>query len=62
MKKIYQAPMATAIAFEAEEALLSGSKLSENGGSNEDVSLSDKEFDGTFQSNQWNNDSWQDED
>lgn len=62
MKKIYQAPMATAIAFEAEEVLLSGSKLSNGGGSNEDISLSDKYFDGTFQSNQWNNDSWQDED
>lgn len=62
MKKIYQAPMATAIAFEAEKVLLSGSKLSNGGGSNEDISLSDKDFEGTFQSNQWNNDSWQDED
>lgn len=62
MKKIYQAPMATAIAFEAEEVLLSGSKLSNGGGTNEDISLSEGTFDDTFQSNQWNNDSWQNED
>lgn len=62
MKKIYQAPMATAIAFEAEEVLLSGSKLSNDGGANTDISLSEGTFDGTFQNNQWNNDSWQDED
>ncbi len=54
--------MATAIAFEAEEVLLSGSKLSNDGGANTDISLSEGTFDGTFQSNQWNNDSWQDED
>ena len=43
-----------------EDTLLSGSKLSSDGSENIDITVSDDEFDGTFQSNQqdWGTSAW----
>lgn len=60
MKKIYHAPQAKVVTFHTEATLLSGSKLSSDGSENIDITVSDDEFDGTFQSNQqdWGTSAW----
>lgn len=60
MKKIYQAPQAKVVTFHTEDALLSGSKLSSDGSANIDITVSDDEFGGSFQSNQqdWGTSAW----
>lgn len=60
MKKIYHAPQAKVVTFYTEDTLLSGSKLSSDGSENIDITVSDDEFDGTFQSNQqdWGTSAW----
>lgn len=60
MKKIYHAPQAKVVTFHTEDTLLSGSKLSSDGSENIDITVSDDEFDGTFQSNQqdWDTSAW----
>lgn len=60
MKKIYQAPQAKVVTFHTEDALLSGSKLSSDGSANTDITVSDEEFKGSFQSNQqdWDTSAW----
>lgn len=59
MKK-YHAPQAKVVTFHTEDTLLSGSKLSSDGSENIDITVSDDEFDGTFQSNQqdWGTSAW----
>lgn len=60
MKKIYHAPQAKVVTFHTKDTLLSGSKLSSDGSENIDITVSDDEFDGTFQSNQqdWGTSAW----
>lgn len=60
MKKIYHAPQAKVVTFHTEDTLLSGSKLSSDGSENIDITVSDEEYDGTFQSNQqdWGTSAW----
>ena len=60
MKKIYQAPQAKVVTFHTEDALLSGSKLSSDGSANTDITVSDEEFKGSYQSNQqdWGTSAW----
>lgn len=60
MKKIYHAPQAKVVTFQTEDTLLSGSKLSSDGSENIDITVSDDEFDGTYQSNQqdWGTSAW----
>lgn len=60
MKKIYQAPQAKVVTFHTEDALLSGSKLSSDGSANIDITVSEDEYTGSFQSNQqdWGTSAW----
>lgn len=60
MKKIYQAPQAKVVTFHTEDALLSSSKLSSDGSANIDITVSEDEYTGPFQSNQqdWGTSAW----
>ncbi len=60
MKKIYQAPQAKVVTFHTEDALLSGSKLSSDGSANNDITVSEDEYTGSFRSNQqdWGTSAW----
>lgn len=52
MKKEYIAPRAAAIRLAMEDTMLTGSKLSTDGGDNIDITISDDTYDGTFRSNE----------
>ena len=53
MKKEYIAPRAAAIRLAMEDTMLTGSKLSTDGGDNTDITISDDTYDGTFRSRTW---------
>lgn len=59
MKKEYIAPRAAAIRLTMEDTMLTGSKLSTDGGDNSDITISD----GTFRSNErgWDAANWTEE-
>lgn len=63
MKKEYIAPRATAIRLAMEDTMLTGSKLSTDGGDNIDITISDDTYDGTFRSNErgWDAANWTEE-
>ena len=52
MKKEYIAPRAAAIRLAMEDTMLTGPKLSTDGGDNIDITIPDDTYDGTFQSNE----------
>ena len=64
MKKEYIAPRAAAIRLAMEDTMLTGSKLSTDGGDNNDITISDDNtYDGIFRSNErgWDAANWTEE-
>ncbi len=63
MKKEYIAPRAAAIRLAMEDTMLTGPKLSTDGGDNSDITISDDTYDGTFRSNErgWDTANWTEE-
>lgn len=64
MKKEYIAPRAAAIRLAMEDTMLTGSKLSTDGGDNFDITISDDNtYDGIFRSNErgWDAANWTEE-
>ena len=64
MKKEYIAPRAAAIRLAMEDTMLTGSKLSTDGGDNIDITISgDNTYDGIFRSNErgWDAANWTEE-
>lgn len=61
MKQAYIRPTATTIKFAVEEAFLADSKLSTDGSDNIQITPSDEEYNGSFQSNSrgWSSDNWE---
>ena len=64
MKKEYIAPRAAAIRLQLwRNTMLTGSKLSTDGGDNIDITISDDTYEGTFRSNErgWDAANWTEE-
>lgn len=63
MKKEDIAPRAAAIRLAMEDTMLTGSKLSTDGGDNFDITISDDTYEGTFRSNErgWDAANWTEE-
>lgn len=60
MKKQYIEPRATAIRLAMESTMLTGSKLSDDGGDNIDITISNDTYDDVFRSSQrgWDATNW----
>lgn len=63
MKKEYIAPRAAAIRLAMEDTMLTGPKLSTDGGDNIDITISDDTYDDVFRSNGrgWDSTNWTEE-
>lgn len=63
MKKEYIEPRAVAIRLAMEDTMLTGSKLSDDGGDNIDITISDDTYDDVFRSNGrgWDATNWTEE-